>query len=96
LTAQIAGVDRRIRVRTETLARRFDRVLGVLTELGYVEGWRLTDKGRRLTQASTAAAPAMPRSSTPTAARSSSASSPRTTEWRPSEWCATGPVMGVA
>jgi ATP-dependent RNA helicase HelY len=50
LAAQIAGVDRRIRVRTETLARRFDRVLGVLTELGYVDGWRLTDKGRRLTR----------------------------------------------
>jgi len=50
LAAQIGGVDRRIRVRTETLARRFDRVLGVLTELGYVEGWRLTDKGRRLTR----------------------------------------------
>jgi ATP-dependent RNA helicase HelY len=50
LSAQIAGVDRRIRVRTETLARRFDRVLGVLTQLGYVDGWRLTDKGRRLTR----------------------------------------------
>jgi ATP-dependent RNA helicase HelY len=50
LAAQIAGVDRRIRVRTETLARRFDRVLGVLTDLGYVDGWRLTDKGRRLTR----------------------------------------------
>jgi ATP-dependent RNA helicase HelY len=50
LAAQIGGVDRRIRVRTETLARRFDRVLGVLTELGYVEGWRLTEKGRRLTR----------------------------------------------
>jgi len=50
LASEIAGVDRRIRVRTETLARRFDRVLGVLTELGYVDGWRLTDKGRRLTR----------------------------------------------
>jgi ATP-dependent RNA helicase HelY len=50
LAAQIAGVERRIRIRTETLARRFDRVLGVLTELGYVDGWRLTDKGRRLTR----------------------------------------------
>ncbi len=50
LAGQIAGVDRRIRVRTETLARRFDRVLGVLTELGYVDGWTLTDKGRRLTR----------------------------------------------
>ena len=44
-TQQIAGVDRRIKLRTETLARRFDRVLGVLGELGYVDGWTLTDKG---------------------------------------------------
>jgi ATP-dependent RNA helicase HelY len=45
---QLSGVDRRIRVRTETLARRFDRVLAVLQELGYVDGWAVTDKGRRL------------------------------------------------
>jgi ATP-dependent RNA helicase HelY len=50
LAHQIGGVDRRIRLRTETLARRFDRVLAVLGALGYVEGWRLTDKGRRLTR----------------------------------------------
>jgi ATP-dependent RNA helicase HelY len=50
LSAQIAGVDRRIKLRTETLARRFDRVLGVLGQLSYVEGWSLTDKGRRLTR----------------------------------------------
>jgi ATP-dependent RNA helicase HelY len=50
LSAQIAGVDRRIKLRTETLARRFDRVLGVLGQLGYVDGWSLTDKGRRLTR----------------------------------------------
>ena len=49
-TQQIAGVDRRIKIRTETLARRFDRVLAVLEQLGYVEGWTLTDKGRRLTR----------------------------------------------
>jgi ATP-dependent RNA helicase HelY len=50
LRQQIAGVDRRIKLRTETLARRFDRVLAVLEELAYVEGWTLTDKGRRLTR----------------------------------------------
>jgi len=50
LTQQIASVDRRIKIRTETLARRFDRVLAVLEQLGYVEGWTLTDKGRRLTR----------------------------------------------
>jgi ATP-dependent RNA helicase HelY len=50
LAGQIAGVDRRIKLRTETLARRFDRVLGVLGQLGDVDGWSLTDKGRRLTR----------------------------------------------
>ncbi len=50
LEQQIAGVDRRIKLRTETLARRFDRVLGVLEELGYVDGWSLTDKGGVLTR----------------------------------------------
>jgi ATP-dependent RNA helicase HelY len=48
LQAQLDGVERRIRTRTETLARQFDRVLGVLDELGYVRGWELTEKGRRL------------------------------------------------
>jgi len=48
LQQQLAGVERRIRVRTETLARQFDRVLAVLEDLGYVAGWTVTDKGRRL------------------------------------------------
>jgi ATP-dependent RNA helicase HelY len=43
-------VERRIRVRTETLARQFDRVLSVLGTLGYVDGWALTTKGRTLTR----------------------------------------------
>jgi ATP-dependent RNA helicase HelY len=50
LASQIAGLNRRITLRTETLARRFDRVLAVLEELRYVDGWSLTDKGRRLTR----------------------------------------------
>jgi ATP-dependent RNA helicase HelY len=45
-----AGVERRIKVRTETLARQFDRVLSVLGDLGYVDGWALTTKGRTLTR----------------------------------------------
>jgi ATP-dependent RNA helicase HelY len=49
LTRQLDGIDRRIRPRTETLARQFDRVLAVLEALGCVDGWELTDKGRRLT-----------------------------------------------
>jgi ATP-dependent RNA helicase HelY len=50
LEQQIRGVERRIRLRTETLARRFDRVLRVLEALAYVDGWSLTEKGRRLTR----------------------------------------------
>jgi ATP-dependent RNA helicase HelY len=50
LEQQIRGVERRIRLRTETLARRFDRVLAVLEGLAYVDGWSLTDKGRQLTR----------------------------------------------
>jgi ATP-dependent RNA helicase HelY len=48
LAAQMHGVDRRIQIRTETLARQFDRVLAVLQALGYVEGWTVTPKGRTL------------------------------------------------
>jgi ATP-dependent RNA helicase HelY len=50
LTRQLDGTDRRIRHRTETLARQFDRVLAVLEALECVRGWELTDKGRRLTR----------------------------------------------
>jgi ATP-dependent RNA helicase HelY len=48
LEQQLAGVERRIRVRTETLARQFDRVLAVLEDLGYVRAWSLTEKGNTL------------------------------------------------
>jgi len=50
LERQLQGVERRIKVRTETLARQFDRVLAVLASLGYVEGWELTPKGRTLSR----------------------------------------------
>ncbi|HTG46731.1 MAG TPA: DEAD/DEAH box helicase [Actinomycetota bacterium] len=50
LQAQLAGVERRIKIRTETLSRRFDRVLAVLRTLGYVQGWELTAKGHTLTR----------------------------------------------
>jgi ATP-dependent RNA helicase HelY len=45
LEQQIRGLERRIRTRTETLARQFDRVLAVLEELGYVRDFEATDKG---------------------------------------------------
>jgi ATP-dependent RNA helicase HelY len=50
LQRRLGGVERRIRVRTETLARQFDRVLSVLVALGYVDDWSLTTKGRTLTR----------------------------------------------
>ncbi|MGZ8599468.1 MAG: DEAD/DEAH box helicase [Actinomycetota bacterium] len=48
LRDQVRGVDRRIRTRTETLARQFDRVLGVLEELEYVRDFSILPKGRTL------------------------------------------------
>jgi ATP-dependent RNA helicase HelY len=48
LEREIAGLDRRISRRSGTLARRFDLVLEVLKELGYVVDWELTEKGEAL------------------------------------------------
>jgi len=48
LEKEVAALDRRIRSRTETLGRQFDRVLAVLHELGYVRGFSLTEKGNVL------------------------------------------------
>ena len=47
---RIEGVERRIRSRTDSLARQFDRVLGALETLGYVDDFTLTDRGRILTR----------------------------------------------
>jgi ATP-dependent RNA helicase HelY len=44
----VASLDRRVRSRTETLGRQFDRVVAVLQVLGYVRGFSLTDKGEAL------------------------------------------------
>ncbi|WNI19536.1 DEAD/DEAH box helicase [Actinacidiphila sp. ITFR-21] len=41
-------LERRIEGRTNTIARTFDRVCAVLTELGYLEGDKVTPEGRRL------------------------------------------------
>src|SRR5205807_10467341 len=41
-------LERRIRGRTESLARQFDRVLRVLEAWGYVEDWSLTPSGEQL------------------------------------------------
>jgi ATP-dependent RNA helicase HelY len=48
LQRDIEGMERRIRTRTETLARQFDRVLKVLGGLNYVKGFSLTERGERL------------------------------------------------
>ncbi|HEX2090217.1 MAG TPA: DEAD/DEAH box helicase [Actinomycetota bacterium] len=48
LEKDVASLERRIRARTETLGRQFDRVLAVLADLGYVRGFTLTEKGERL------------------------------------------------
>ncbi|MFI9258119.1 DEAD/DEAH box helicase [Streptomyces sp. ISID311] len=41
-------LERRIEGRTNTIARTFDRICALLTELDYLEGDSVTDEGRRL------------------------------------------------
>ncbi|GAA2437899.1 DEAD/DEAH box helicase [Streptomyces macrosporus] len=41
-------LERRIEGRTNTIARTFDRVCGVLSDLGYLRGDEVTEDGRRL------------------------------------------------
>ena len=43
-----ARLERRVRGRTESLARQFDRVLRVMGAWGYVDGWSLTEAGEML------------------------------------------------
>ncbi len=50
LERELRSLDRRISRRTATLARRFDRVVEVLEERGYVESWALTGMGELLTR----------------------------------------------
>jgi ATP-dependent RNA helicase HelY len=45
---ELAKLQRDVRNRTETLARRFDRVLELLEAWGYLDGWELTDRGQVL------------------------------------------------
>ena len=44
----VQRIERRVRGRSESLARQFDRVLRVLEAWGYVDGWQLTDAGELL------------------------------------------------
>jgi ATP-dependent RNA helicase HelY len=48
LERDIARLERRVRGRSESLARQFDRVLRVLEAWGYTEGWSLTEWGELL------------------------------------------------
>jgi ATP-dependent RNA helicase HelY len=42
--------ERRVRSRSESIARQFDRVLRVLEAWGYIDGWSLSDAGERLSR----------------------------------------------
>jgi ATP-dependent RNA helicase HelY len=46
--AEVVKLRRQLRKRAGTIARIFERVLGVLRALGYVEEWQLTSKGELL------------------------------------------------
>jgi ATP-dependent RNA helicase HelY len=45
---ELADMRREVRSRTESLARRFDRVLRLLEAWGYLDGWALTERGQVL------------------------------------------------
>ena len=45
---ELDDLRREVRSRTESLARRFDRVLRLLESWGYLDGWALTDRGKVL------------------------------------------------
>jgi ATP-dependent RNA helicase HelY len=48
LEREAEGIERRVAGRSHVLARTFDRVCGVLEELGYIDGDAVTPDGRRL------------------------------------------------
>ncbi|HEX6419551.1 MAG TPA: DEAD/DEAH box helicase [Acidimicrobiales bacterium] len=45
---ELGDMKREVRTRSESLARRFDRVLRLLEAWGYLDGWSLTDRGEVL------------------------------------------------
>ena len=45
---ELDDLRRQVRGRTESLARRFDRVLRLLEAWGYLDGWALTEQGQTL------------------------------------------------
>ena len=48
IAREIEDIRSRVKGRSQSIARDFDRVLGILEAWGYVEGWRLTDAGTML------------------------------------------------
>ena len=46
--SEVRDLERRVQGETGSLARHFDRVLRVLEAWGHLDGWALTEKGRRL------------------------------------------------
>ena len=48
LRREVEDLTRSVKGRTESLARRFDRVLRLLEAWDYLEGWALTDRGTTL------------------------------------------------
>ena len=48
LRRQVENLKKQVKGRSESLARQFDRVLGLLESWGYVHGWSLTASGERL------------------------------------------------
>jgi ATP-dependent RNA helicase HelY len=48
LDKETEGLRRRVRSRTDTISRTFDRICGLLEDLGYLDGERVTGHGRRL------------------------------------------------
>ncbi|MGQ0832126.1 MAG: DEAD/DEAH box helicase [Microthrixaceae bacterium] len=48
VSREIDDLRRQVRGRTESLARRFDRVLRLLEAWGYLDGWALTEPGKVL------------------------------------------------
>ncbi len=50
---EVARLERRSASRNESLARQFDRVLGVLEAWGYLEGWGLSPAGELLARLNT-------------------------------------------
>jgi len=45
---EVEELRQRVRGRSQSIARDFDKVLGVLQQFGYVDGWSLTDAGEIL------------------------------------------------